>query len=176
MEMKRRPISGFTLLELMVAVALVAILVAIGIPSYQSLRQEQMVRAATQAVYTDMMLLKSEAIKRNQNLSLFVFKSGENDWCYRIPIDAGKCNDCEDCPTLEGVKGADASEFPRIKLTENYNPGNSVSFSPRRGTSNAGNLELQSGDYRTKVMTSNIGRVSACALSDNLGGLELCDD
>lgn len=104
MDMKRRPISGFTLLELMVAVALVAILVAVGIPSYQSLRQEQMVRAATQAVYTDMMLLKSEAIKRNQNLSLFVFKSGDNDWCYRIPIDAGKCNDCEDCPTLGKVR------------------------------------------------------------------------
>ena len=47
MEIRSRPVSGFTLLELMTAVALVAILVAVAIPSYQSLRQEQMVRAGT---------------------------------------------------------------------------------------------------------------------------------
>ena len=40
-----------------------------GDPQLSILRQEQMVRAATQAVYTDMMLLKPEAVKRNKNLS-----------------------------------------------------------------------------------------------------------
>ena len=165
--------TGFTLIELLIALTLVAILAAIALPSYQSLRQEQMVRAATQALYTDMMLLKSEAIKRNKNLSLIVFNSGLSNWCYRIVID-GTCTSCaDDCSSLEGRKGADASDFSGIILTRNYS-GSAVTFSPRRGTSNAGNLELQSGDYRTKVMTNDIGRVLACALSDNLGGLESC--
>ena len=47
MEMRIRPVSGFTLIVLILALALVAILVAVALPSYQSLRQEQMVRAAT---------------------------------------------------------------------------------------------------------------------------------
>lgn len=172
MEMKRKPTSGFTLLELMMATVMVAILAAIALPSYQSLRQEQMVRAATQALYTDMMLLKSEAIKRNQNLSLIVFNSGLSNWCYRISID-GSCNSCTDnCSSLEGRKGADARDFPGITLKNE----STVTFSPRRGSANSGNWELQSGDYRAKVKISTIGRISACALSSNLGGLEICDD
>ena len=87
MEMRIRPVSGFTLIELILALALVAILVAVALPSYQSLRQEQMVRAATQAIYTDVMLLKSEAVKRNSNLTLIIFNSGLSGWCYRVAVD-----------------------------------------------------------------------------------------
>ncbi|MFM5246430.1 GspH/FimT family pseudopilin [Aeromonas caviae] len=169
--------SGFTLIELLVALTVAALLLAVAVPSYQSLRQEQIVRAATQAVYTDMMLLKSEAIKRNKKLSLIVFNSGLSNWCYRIDIDddgsCGSCTDTDGCSSVEGRKGADASDFPGITLTEGYS-GYPVMFSPRRGTLKNGNLALQSGDYRTKVMTSGMGRISACALSDNLGGLEPC--
>ena len=104
MEMRIRPVSGFTLIELILALALVALLVAVALPSYQSLRQEQMVRAATQAIYTDVMLLKSEAVKRNNNLTLIIFNSGLSGWCYRVAVDgAGSCNSCAD--------RADASVF-----------------------------------------------------------------
>lgn len=174
MEMKRRPTSGFTLLELMMATVMVAILAAIALPSYQSLRQEQMVRAATQALYTDMMLLKSEAIKRNQNISLFVFNSGLSNWCYRIDIDddgSCSCTDTDGCSSLEGRKGADASEFPGITLTFN---ASKVTFSPRRGTANAGGIELQSDNYQSRVKISDLGRVSVCSPNDSLGGITKC--
>ncbi|MGU5595079.1 GspH/FimT family pseudopilin [Aeromonas sanarellii] len=174
MEIRSRPVSGFTLLELMTAVALVAILVAVAIPSYQSLRQEQMVRAATQAVYTDMMLLKSEAVKRNKNLSLNVFNSGLSNWCYRIAID-GSCTSCTDnCSSLEGRKGADASDFPGITLTSSYS-GSAVTFSPRRGTLESGHIELATNNYITQVVTYNTGRVYTCAPSNSLiGGERVC--
>ncbi len=108
--------AGFTVIELMIAVALVALLLTVAIPSYQSLRQEQMVKAATQAVYTDIMLLKSEAIKRNRTLQFIIFNSGTSNWCYRISIDGdSSCASCSDtCSSLEGRKGADASEFPGL--------------------------------------------------------------
>lgn len=178
MEMKRRPTSGFTLLELMMATVMVAILAAIALPSYQSQRQEQMVRAATQALYTDMMLLKSEAIKRNQNLSLIVFNGGTSNWCYRIFIDDGvtTCASCTDnCTPLEGRKGANASDFPEITLTSSYS-GNAVTFSPRRGTLEAGYLTLQVSNYQARVRTNDIGRVWLCAQSSNLGALESCSN
>lgn len=164
MEMRSRPVSGFTLLELMAAVVLVAILVAVGIPSYQSLRQEQMVRAATQALYTDMMLLKSEAIKRNQDLSLVVFNSGLSDWCYRISID-GTCASCDDdCSSLEGRKGADASEFGGVVIgaTDDYVSGSTatIKFTQRRGTFQSGHLTVSNNSSTaSKIIISNYGRI-----------------
>ena len=164
------------LISLMIALSLVALLLTVAIPSYQSLRQEQMVKAATQAVYTDVMLLKSEAIKRNSSLSLIVFNSGASNWCYRIAIDGvGSCAGCSDtCSSLDGRKGADASEFAGVNLTTSYS-GGKLTFSPRRGTLPSGNITLASNGTSMKVMTSNLGRVRTCATS-NVGGEVTCSD
>ncbi|WP_461604889.1 pilus assembly FimT family protein [Aeromonas rivipollensis] len=40
-------VYGFTLIELLIALTVASLLLAVALPSYQSLRQEQMVRAAT---------------------------------------------------------------------------------------------------------------------------------
>ncbi len=169
MAMRNRPASGFTLLELMIAAVMVAILAAVALPSYQSLRQEQMVRAATQALYTDMMLLKSEAIKRNKNLSLVVFNNALSNWCYRIYIDDGvtTCGSCNDkCTPLEGRKGADASEFGGVVIdADDYVSGSTatIKFTQRRGTFQPGHLTV-SNDSSTvyKVVISSVGRIRTC--------------
>lgn len=174
MEMRSRPVSGFTLLELMVAVALVAILVAVAIPSYQSLRQEQMVQAATQAVYTDMMLLKSEAIKRGVPLTLKIFNAGQSDWCYRIAIDS-TCSGCtSDCSSIEGRKGVDAGEFAGVILDSTFEKlvigtGTEIAleFNNRRGvfrdiydgSFGNGSICLKSGASKRSVIVAPIGRV-----------------
>lgn len=172
---------GFTLLELMVSIAMVAILVTVALPSYSSLRQEQLVKAATQAIYTDMMLLKSESIKRNQGLSLIIFNSGQSNWCYRIAIDgAATCTSCSTtCSTLEGRKGGDATEFPGIALTASYSESASkvrpVAFSPRRGSLPAGNIQLTANVYSMQVVTNNLGRVRSCApTGSKVGGVPAC--
>ncbi|MFM4678772.1 GspH/FimT family pseudopilin [Aeromonas media] len=171
MEMRIRPESGFTLIELILALALVAILVAVALPSYRSLRQEQMVRAATQALYTDMMLLKSEAIKRGGPLTLKLFNAGQSNWCYRIAIDA-TCSSCADhCSSIEGRKGADANEFGGVVIdaSNQYKSGStaSITFTPRRGTFLGGNL-IVSNDASTtnRVVIATYGRISTCVEGD----------
>lgn len=173
MEGRKGRSAGFTLIELMVALFLVALLLTVAIPSYQSLRQDQMVKAATQAVYTDMMLLKSEALKRNRNLQMILFNSGTGNWCYRISID-GSCASCNDtCSSIEGRKGVDASEFPGIILTGTYTESSSqirpISFSPRRGTLPSGSITVSSSAASMKVVTNNLGRVRTCAVSNLVG-------
>ncbi|WOX47846.1 GspH/FimT family pseudopilin [Aeromonas sp. XH] len=177
MEMRIRPVSGFTLIELILALVLVAILVAVALPSYRSLRQEQMVRAATQAIYTDVMLLKSEAVKRNQAMNLLLFNSGASNWCYRVHID-GSCNNCADaCSSIEGRKGVNASEFPGITLVATYSESATnirpLNISPRRGTLTSGYFEVSYGGYSMRVVTNNIGRVRTCAVS-NVSGVPTC--
>lgn len=169
--------AGFTMIELMIALALVALLLTVAIPSYQSLCQEQMVKAATQAVYTDVMLLKSEAIKRNRTLQFIIFNSGTSNWCYRIHID-GSCSSCSDsCSSIEGRKGADASEYPGISLVASYSESvtnvRPLSISPRRATLAAGNIAISSGTYSMQVKTNNVGRVRTCGVS-NVSGVPAC--
>ena len=67
---------------------------------------------------------------------MILFNSGTDSWCYRIRID-GSCASCSDtCSSIEGRKGADASEFPGIILTGTYTESSSqirpISFSPAR--------------------------------------------
>lgn len=169
--------SGFTLIELLIALTVAALLLAVAVPSYHTLRQEQMVRAATQAIYTDVMLLKSEAVKRNQTLTLLLFNSGTSNWCYRVHID-GSCTSCADmCSSIEGRKGGDASEFPGIVLVASYSESATnirpLSISPRRGSLTAGNIAISSGNSSMQVVTNNVGRVRTCVVS-NVSGVPIC--
>lgn len=180
MEMRSRPVSGFTLIELILALALVAILVAVALPSYRSLRQEQMVRAATQAIYTDVMLLKSEAVKRGVPLTLKLFNVGQSNWCYRIAID-GTCNSCADqCSSIEGRKGVNADEFGSVILDSNFTKSGTVialEFNNRRGDFRSlyggvsnGSICLKIGEHEYAVIVSKIGRVR----SDVVTGTSPC--
>lgn len=65
-----RGCKGFSIIELMVVVAILAILTAIAAPSFRELIASQKIRAAASAVYDSMVLARSEAIKRNAVVSI----------------------------------------------------------------------------------------------------------
>lgn len=68
--------SGTTLLELMVVLAVAAILLAIGIPSFASLSTNSHLTSATNSMVASLHLARSEAIKRNSRTVLCPSASG----------------------------------------------------------------------------------------------------
>lgn len=73
--------QGFSLIELMVVVVVLAILATIAVPSFQELIAAQRVRAAASALYESLLLARSEAIKRNSSVTLLANSSDlANGW------------------------------------------------------------------------------------------------
>lgn len=77
----RSSAHGFTLIELMVVVALAAVLLAIGVPSFTSFIAGQRVKTASYDVLSALTFIRSEAIKRNANVTLVQASGGwQNGW------------------------------------------------------------------------------------------------
>lgn len=61
---------GFTLIELMVGIVLLAVLLSIALPSYRSFILDQRLRAISTDLRIALMTARSEAVKRNRNVTL----------------------------------------------------------------------------------------------------------
>ncbi len=61
-------ISGFTLIELIITIALTSILLAIGVPSFQTLTQNSRMTTVVNTIIAHLNLARSEAIKRKTKI------------------------------------------------------------------------------------------------------------
>lgn len=70
MDRSRTSLAGFTLIELLVVISIVGILAMIALPNLKSLMESQRVTNASYEMYTILSLARSEAIKRNGNVTV----------------------------------------------------------------------------------------------------------
>ena len=70
---------GFTLVELMIVLAVVAIFASLAAPSFRELTATQKVRSAVSALNESLWLARSEAIKRNADVG-FEFDDVADGW------------------------------------------------------------------------------------------------
>jgi type IV fimbrial biogenesis protein FimT len=72
---------GFTLIETMVVVSILAILATLAAPSFRELLAAQRVKNAASDLLADMMLARSEAIRRNRPVTISAINSSwDNGW------------------------------------------------------------------------------------------------
>jgi len=83
--MKARKEHAFTVLELMIAVTILAVLATLGMPAFQQFSQRQAIRAAVTSLHSDLLLARSRAIY--EDLSVLACPgtplggcTGETEW------------------------------------------------------------------------------------------------
>ncbi len=68
MNMNRDKVDGFTAVELIITMAIAALLLTIGVPSFQNMVKDKRMATAVDIVLTDLEIAKSEAMTRNQSI------------------------------------------------------------------------------------------------------------
>jgi type IV fimbrial biogenesis protein FimT len=74
--------SGFTIMELMIVIAIAGILVAVGIPSFRNLVKDNCLTTGTNLLVSSFQQARSEAVKRSTTLTITASNAGvsTNEW------------------------------------------------------------------------------------------------
>ena len=80
----RKPIAGFTLVEVLVVITIAAILMAFGVPSYQYVTNSNRIAGEVNGLLSDMQYARSEAIKEGQTVT--VCSSSNATTCSGAPV------------------------------------------------------------------------------------------
>ena len=141
--------SGFTLVELMIVIAIASALMLVATFSYLSLRPSLRLSGATRQMLGDLMRARMKSVNQNNELKVFFLNSKE----YKILDDDN--NDGTD-DTGEWSETKDIQDnYPGVTLSATNDP----IFSPR-GTANAGTTITLTNTNGTKtVSVSMTGRV-----------------
>jgi type IV fimbrial biogenesis protein FimT len=96
--------SGFTLLELMVTIAILAIVAALGTPSLANIIRDNRVTAQANDLVSLLTLARSEAVKRRNNAFVVVDSPNNVGWRGRVCI-TNNCSGTEDPLRLADFDG-----------------------------------------------------------------------
>lgn len=96
---------GFTIIEVLVVVAIVGILASIGIPSMRDMIMNTRLRSASSDLYASLIFARAEAIKRNANVAVTpVSGDWRNGWSVTSGATVLKQQDAL-LPTLDSLGG-----------------------------------------------------------------------
>lgn len=100
---KLRPRGGFTLMELIVTVAIASILISIAAPSLSTMVANQRARGAAGDLYMSLNRARSEALKRNTSVTLQPATDGEWQSGWNIPDPSSTSRNIETHGALRSV-------------------------------------------------------------------------
>jgi type IV fimbrial biogenesis protein FimT len=164
--MKPRRATGLTLLELAIALAVLAVLGTLALPSMGAYLAHTRLQAAAQALADDITNARFEAAGRGQ--ALHVQPTAGAAWCWAVSATPDcACGQAQACQ-LHRVSAADHAQVRLLQAQP-------VRLDPT-GTAPAGTvavLESPRGE-RLKVEVSALGRARVCAASGAWPALPAC--
>lgn len=164
--------SGFTLIEIMVTIAIVGIFASIALPSFSKLIESNRINTATNELVSNLLLARSEALKRRNTVTIcpssnqtscndntnfstgwIVFLDCDNDI-----IPGETITDCGPNGTEDIIKVGDG--FDSIYMTNQTVKKISFGFSGRlAGAASTFDIGKDASNKKKKIVLSRVGRV-----------------
>jgi type IV fimbrial biogenesis protein FimT len=163
--------SGFTLVELMITLAIAGILVAVGIPSFSSTISSNRLSSYANEFVTALNLARSEAIRRGQNVVVrrIGTQQWENGWQVFVDVDRSSTantntfNDDGDNTLCEAGEDCMLRVYPALSgaftLRGNNNFVNFIGYTPIGISNNIGSFVIcdnSDGNAPSQANTSKL--------------------
>ncbi|TFY97035.1 GspH/FimT family pseudopilin [Ramlibacter humi] len=170
MLIRRNHVHGFTLVELMVVVAVLAFLLMMSGPSFAEWIRGSRVRGAAESIHQGLLRARADAVTRNQNVSfrLMTSPTGRLDsscatastsasWMVSVDDPTGKCD------------ATTPSVAPRIIAAADAGDG-AAQVSVSAKSSSAAAADTVTFDPAGRVVGSTTGAIATIAISAAGGG------
>lgn len=178
--LRRRLPVGFTLVEMVVVMAVVAIVACLAAPSLREFLDARRMQGAAAALATDLRFIRSEAVARNQAVR-FSLRPLSGGTCYVVHTGAAGLCDCNggDGPA-RCTGGAQPIRTVRLPASDRVGVQANVSsmlFDPVHGTTTpAGTLRVTGATPERVVqhVVNLMGRVRSCSPNGAVPGYAPC--
>ena len=122
----RRGASGLTMIELIIGIAIMALVLGLGIPSISQWLNNSQIRTAAESTLAGLQLARGEAVRRNQNVrfqlvsaltSACTVSTSGTHWIVSLADPAGKCDVAPSETTApQTIQVRDGAETPKAVL------------------------------------------------------------
>jgi type IV fimbrial biogenesis protein FimT len=180
---------GFTLVEVMMSVVLLAIGTALAIPSYQDMVEKRQVTNGAEQLASFINTAQGVAMKTNQVVTISYDRSNHESWCIGAVSGETAC-DCTETDTAATDYCQIAAQpfvlnnthTSDIELMHDMDGDGAYAFDPIRGLfldlDDSLTLELHSHsrDFKLNLMVNRTGRVLLCSKdsSHSVPGYHVC--
>jgi len=190
-----RNARGFTLIELMIVVAVVATLIALTAPSFKRMIDTQRLRGINAALVTDVQFARAEAASRNVRVFIEFDKTDPNLTCYVIFTGNRESCDCRLGPG-SACTGSGTREIRTVQVSRSQNVTvgvptgqtiEAVGFDPATGrllVIPIDTVQEAAAPFRIEVKNPDIGgfvdelevtgRPIVCSPSGQISGVTAC--
>jgi type IV fimbrial biogenesis protein FimT len=157
---------GLTLLELVIALALVALVASLALPSFGSVAERARLKSTAETLASDFAEARYEAAKRGQ--SLHVELSPGPDWCWAVATHPTcPCGEAGPCR----LKSERAADHGGITLVESH----AARFDANGTADGVGFATFQAPHgERLRVEVAPLGRARICAPAGEVPGYQRC--
>jgi len=144
--------SGFTLAELMVTIAVLAVMAMIAIPAFMSWMPGMRLNGAARQIMGDLMAARMKAVKQNNRFRVFFNSPGTNE--YQILDDDNNNNSADSGEAITTPPKNIQDNYPDVSFSATTNP----IFYPR-GTAYGTTVTVTNPSGSKYVKVATTGRV-----------------